>query len=151
MRLQISVASVALSITVIAATACDQPLSSIAGPTPLLEPRFSSIQAQIFESADSAGRRACTSCHTNVGRTPPAGLILTHDAAYDQIVNMPSTRKAGAIRVIPGDADNSYLVHKVEGLTDIVGLRMPYSGPPYLTDGQIMILKRWIALGAPNN
>jgi|SRR5215467_13511464 len=151
MRLQISVASVALSVTVLAAVACDQPLSSIAGPTPLLEPRFSSIQAQIFESTDSAGRRACISCHTNVGRTPPAGLMLTHDVAYNQIVNMPSTKKAGAIRVIPGDADNSYLVHKVEGLTDIVGLRMPYSGPPYLTDGQIMILKRWIALGAPNN
>jgi hypothetical protein len=151
MRLQISAACVALSITVLAVAACDQPLSSIAGPTPLLEPRFSSIQAQIFESTDSAGRRACISCHTNVGRTPPAGLMLTHDVAYDQIVNMPSTKKAGAIRVIPGDADNSYLVHKVEGLTDIVGLRMPYSGPPYLTDGQIMILKRWIALGAPNN
>jgi len=151
MRLQISAASVALSITVLAAAACDQPLSSIGGPTPLLEPRFSSIQAQIFESADSAGRLACVSCHTNVGRTPPAGLILTHDVAYAQIVNMPSTRKSGAIRVIPGDADNSYLVHKVEGLSDIVGLRMPFSGPPYLTDGQIMILKRWIELGAPNN
>ena len=151
MRLQISWAGVALSITALAAAACDQPLSSIAGPTPLLEPRFSSIQAQIFESTDSAGRRACISCHTNVGRTPPAGLMLTHDVAYSQIVNMPSTKKAGAIRVIPGDADNSYLVHKVEGLTDIVGLRMPYSGPPYLTDGQILILKRWIALGAPNN
>ena len=151
MRLQISVASVALSITALFAAACDQPLSSIAGPTPLLEPRFSSIQAQIFEQSDSAGRRACISCHTNVGRTPSAGLNLTHDVAYEQIVNMPSTRKLGAIRVIPGDADNSYLVHKVEGLSDIVGLRMPFSGPPYLTDGQIMILKRWIALGAPRN
>jgi hypothetical protein len=151
MRLQISIASVALSVTVLTATACDQRLSSIAGPTPDLEPRFSSIQSQIFESSDSAGRRACISCHTNVGRNPSAGLMLTHDVAYDQIVNMPSTRKAGAIRVIPGDADNSYLVHKVEGLPDIIGVRMPFSGPPYLTDGQILILKRWIALGAPRN
>ena len=86
-----------------------------------------------------------------VGRSPAAGLNLTHDAAYGQIVNMASTKKTGAIRVIPGDADNSYLVHKVEGLSDIVGVRMPYSGPPYLTDGQIMILKRWIALGAPRD
>ena len=77
--------------------------------------------------------------------------MLTHDVAYDQIVNMPSAKKAGAIRVIPGDADNSYLVHKVEGLPDIIGVRMPYSGPPYLTDGQILILKRWIALGAPRD
>lgn len=151
MRLQISTASVALSITLLSAAACDQPLSSIAGPTPLLEPKFSSIQTQIFESTDSAGRRACISCHTNVGRSPAAGMNLTHDVAYDQIVNMPSTKKTGAIRVIPGDADDSYLVHKVEGLSDIVGVRMPYSGPPYLTDGQILILKRWIALGAPRD
>ena len=46
---------------------------------------------------------------------------------------------------------NSYLVHKVEGLSDIVGVRMPFSGPPYLTDGQILILKRWIAVGAPRD
>jgi len=138
-------------VIVLSSVACDESLSSLAGPTPSLEPTFSSIQAQIFESTDSAGRRACIACHTNVGRTPPAGLMLTHDAAYDQIVNVASTRKAGAIRVIPGDPDDSYLVHKIEGLPDIVGIRMPFSGPPYLTDGQILILKRWIALGAPRN
>lgn len=138
-------------VIALASVACDQSLSSLAGPTPNLEPTFSSIQAQIFESSDSAGRRACTDCHTNVGRNPSAGMMLTHDAAYTQIVNVASARKAGAIRVIPGDPDDSYLIHKVEGLPDIVGVRMPYSGPPYLTDGQILIIKRWIALGAPRN
>lgn len=133
------------------AGACDEKLSTLAGPTPNLEPAFSSIQSQIFESTDSSGRRACVSCHTDVGRTPPAGLNLTHDSAYGQLVNVASSRKAGAVRVIPGDADNSYLVHKVEGTPDITGLRMPYSGPPYLTDGQILILKRWISVGAPRN
>ena len=64
---------------------------------------------------------------------------------------MPSRLKPGAIRVIPGDPDNSYLVHKVEGRPGIVGLRMPFSGPPFLSDGQILILKRWIELGAPRN
>ena len=151
MRLQFSLLATIFGIACVAASACDQSLASLAGPTPLLEPTFSSIQAQIFESTDSAGRRACVSCHTNVGRNPPAGLNLTHDAAYDQIVNVASTKKAGAVRVVPGDADSSYLVHKIEGLPDIVGVRMPFSGPPYLTDGQILILKRWIALGAPRN
>ncbi len=151
MRLQNLLATIAFGIAAAFSSACDQSLASLAGPTPSLEPTFSSIQAQIFESTDSAGRRACVSCHTDVGRNPPAALNLTHDAAYDQIVNVSSTRKAGAIRVIPGDPDNSYLIHKVEGLSDIVGLRMPYSGPPYLTDGQILILKRWIAVGAPRN
>ena len=49
-----------LCLTVlIAATAafaaCDENLSSIAGPTPNLEPTFSSIQAEIFESTDVGG------------------------------------------------------------------------------------------------
>ena len=48
-------------------------------------------------------------------------MNLTHDVAYDQIVNVASARKAGAIRVIPGDPENSYLIHKVEGSPDIVG------------------------------
>lgn len=130
---------------------CDENLSTLAGPTPNLEPTFSSVQAQIFEATDSAGRRACIDCHTNVGRTPPAGLNLTHGAAYDQLVNVASSRKTGAIRVVPGDPENSYLVHKIEGRPGITGVRMPFSGAPYLTDGQILILRRWIAIGAPRN
>jgi hypothetical protein len=109
------------------------------------------VQSQIFETTDVAGRQACVACHTNVGRTPSGGLNLAHEVAYDQIVNAPSRGKPGAIRVIPGDPDNSYLVHKLEGSSDIVGRRMPFSGPPFLTEGQILILKRWIATGAPRN
>lgn len=133
------------------AAGCDQRLSTLAGPTPGLEPTFSSVQSQIFETTDVAGRQACVACHTNVGRTPAGGLNLVHALAYDQIVNVASARKAGAIRVIPGDPENSYLVQKIEGRAGIVGVRMPMSGPPFLTDGQILILKRWIALGAPRN
>jgi hypothetical protein len=78
-------------------------------------------------------------------------MNLDHAVAYDQLVNVASRGKPGAIRVIPGDAENSYMIHKIEGLGDIVGRRMPFSGPPYLTDGQITIIKRWIANGAPRN
>ncbi len=134
-----------------AAIGCDESLSSLAGPTPDLQPTFASIQKNIFETTDSAGRTACVVCHSATGRSPSGGLNLDHAAAYASLVNVPSQRKAGAIRVIPGDPDSSYLVHKVEGLPDIVGRRMPFNGPPYLTDGQITILKRWIAIGAPNN
>ena len=130
--------------------ACDEKLSSIAGPTPNLEPTFASIQKEVFETTDVAGRVACTGCHTSTGRVPAGGLNLNHDVAYDSLVNV-AARKPGALRVVPGDPENSYLVHKIEGRAGIVGLRMPVSGPPYLTDGQIFILKRWIALGAPRN
>jgi hypothetical protein len=133
------------------ATACDESLTTLAGPTPNLEPTFASIQSQVFETTDSAGRTACTNCHTNVGRNPSGGLNLTHDLAYDQLVNVPSRNKPGAIRVVPNDPDNSYLIHKVEGGPGIVGNRMPNNGPPYLSAGQILILKRWIEIGAPRN
>jgi hypothetical protein len=144
-------ASVFLCVTCFAFAACDQKLSTLGGPTPNLEPTFTSVQSQIFETTDVAGRQACVNCHTNVGRNPSGGLNLAHAVAYDQIVNVASARKPGAIRVIPGDPENSYIVHKIEGRTGIVGLRMPVSGPPFLTDGQILILKRWIALGAQRN
>ena len=62
-------------------------------------------------------------------------------------VGVASRQKAGAVRVVPGDPANSYLIQKIEGRSDISGVRMPIRGP-YLTDGQVAIIKRWIELGA---
>jgi hypothetical protein len=42
-------------------------------------------------------------------------------------------------------------VQKVEGRAGITGQRMPFNGGPYLTSGQILILRRWIELGASRN
>ncbi|MQA30538.1 MAG: hypothetical protein GEU82_12005 [Luteitalea sp.] len=129
---------------------CDENLSTIAGPTPALTPTFSSIQRDIFASTDSTGRLACSGCHTSVNRVPAGGLNLTGDLAYEQLVNVASARKAGAIRVVPGDPDNSYIIQKIEGRSGIVGVRMPLT-PPYLSDGQITIIRRWIETGAARN
>jgi len=71
--------------------------------------------------------------------------------AYDQLLNVASRGKPTATRVVPGDADNSYIVQKLEGASGIVGRRMPFAGAPFLTDGQMLILRRWIAIGAPRN
>ena len=135
----------------LATSACDEKLSTLAGPTPSLQPTFSSVQSQIFETTDVAGRQACVSCHTNVGHAPSGGLNLTHDVAYDQIVNVAARESPALMYVTKGDPDNSYLVQKLEGLSGLPGRRMPFNGPPYLTDGQILILKRWIVTGAPRN
>jgi len=140
-----------LVMALIGAASCDEPLSTVAGPSPTLTPTFSSIQAEIFETTDSAGRAACIQCHTNVGRQPTGGLNLTHDSAYAALVGVASSGKPGAVRVIPGDPENSYIIHKLEGRPGIVGQRMPRTGGPYLTEGQILIIKRWIAEGAENN
>ena len=133
-------------------TSCDEGLSTIAGPTPNLAPTFSTIQRDIFEASDSSGRSLCVTCHTNVGgRVPAVGLNLLHDVAYDQLVNVSSTQRPGVLRVAPGNPDGSYLIQKLEGHSSIVGLRMPRNGPPYLTAGQITIIRRWIELGAPRD
>jgi hypothetical protein len=132
-----------------AAAGCDEGLSSVTGPTPLLEPTFSAIQRDIFDAADSSGRPACTQCHNARLGFVPGGLNLT-TGAYANLVNVRSFGKPSATRVIPGDPDNSYLVHKLEGRPGIAGLRMPL-GSPYLSDGQILVIKRWIELGARND
>lgn len=130
---------------------CDEKLSDLTGPTPNLEPTFSSIQREIFDTTDASGRLACTNCHTNVGRNPSGSLNLVAGVSYANLISVASTAKPGAVRVIPGDPDNSYVVHKLQGSPDIVGVRMPRGNGPYLTDGQMMVIKRWIATGAPNN
>ena len=141
----------ALALT-LGSLACDESLSPIAGPTPDLEPTFTSIQRDIFETTDAAGRTSCVTCHTTEGgRVPAANMNLMHDVAYDQLVNVSSREVPSLKRVLPGDPDSSYMVHKIEGRPGIVGVRMPLNGPPYLTPGQILIMRRWIELGAPRN
>jgi len=102
------------------------------------------IQAQILNPA-------CTACHTDDGRTPAAGLNLKSGVAISSMVGVSSTAKPGAIRVIAGNPSGSYLVQKLEGAADIVGLRMPRNGPPYLTVEQVALIRQWIQNGAPNN
>ena len=128
---------------------CDEALSDLTGPTPDLEPTFSSIQQQIFSNGDSSGRPACTNCHNAVW-SRFNGLDLTAAVSYNNLVNVPSRFKAGAVRVIPSDPENSYLIHKLEGRSTIAGVRMPLNGP-YLQPGQILVIRRWIEIGAPNN
>jgi hypothetical protein len=59
-------------------------------------------------------------------------------------------QQPNVLRVRPGNPDASYLLHKVEGRVGITGLRMPFV-PPYLSQGQLLILRRWIETGAPRN
>ena len=125
-------------------------LSSLTAPTPNLAPTFSAIQLAVIGQSSDSNPQRCILCHTSQGRAPAAGLDLSA-SAFSHLVNSPSVNKPGATLVIPGDPDNSYLIQKLEGTTGIVGLRMPRNGPPYLTDGQIQIVRRWILLGAQND
>ena len=139
-----------LAAVSIGAAGCDEPLSDLGGPTPNLEPAFSSIQREIFDNGDASGRVPCVQCHNPGGRQFAAGLDLTAASSYASLVGAASRQKPGAVLVVAGDPENSYLIHKLEGRTDIAGTRMPRVGPP-LTDGQIQIIEGWIARGARND
>ena len=135
-------------ITTLGSVGCNESLSNLTGPTPNLEPTFTSIQQNIFSSSDSSGRPACTNCHNPALNR--GGLDLSPAVSYNNLVNVASRLKAGAVRVIPSDPENSYIIHKLEGRSTIAGVRMPLGGP-YLEIGQIQVIKRWIEIGAPNN
>ena len=147
-RVQQAVLAAALAL---GAAGCDEKLSDVAGPTPDLEPTLSSIQREIFNTTDSSGRLACIQCHSDNGRVTAGNLVLLEGRSYNQLVQRASSFKPGAVLVVPDDPDGSYLIHKLEGRSDIIGQRMPRTTGPFLTDGQISIIRRWIELGARND
>ena len=140
-----------LAAMTVAATGCDEKLSDLTGPTPDLEPTFSSISQNIFQSTDASGRAACIQCHNAVGSRFAAGLNLEASVAYANLVGVASTQRPELRRVAPGDPQTSYLIDKLEGRAGIVGQRMPRTAGPFLTEGQMLVIRRWIEIGAPNN
>jgi hypothetical protein len=138
-------------VAAVSISACDENLSSIAGPdTPDLEPTFTSVRRDILTLTETgSGRRQCIACHTANGRTPAGQLNMDTPNVYGALVNVASRQRPESMLVKPGDPDNSYLIRKLEGRDINLG-RMPLNGP-YLTVGQISIIRRWIELGAENN
>ena len=67
--------------------------------------------------------------------------------AYAALVNVASPA-TGEVRVIPGNANDSYLVKKLEGRQN-AGVRMPVGGQ--LSDTDLTNVKNWINQGAKNN
>jgi hypothetical protein len=102
-----------------------------------LAPNFDSIQANILEPL-------CEHCHA--GANAPAGLRLDAANSYAQLVGIPSVERSSVLRVAPGDPNNSYIIHKLEG-TQAVGERMP-AGLPALPQTDINVVRQWIADGA---
>ena len=65
------------------------------------------------------------------------------------LVNADAWSEPAFKRVLPGDAENSYLVIKLEG-RQLVGLQMPLDADP-LDEIDLTNIKNWINNGAPNN
>lgn len=106
-----------------------------------IQPTISSIQNEVFTPI-------CSRCHTGPpGPTLPAGMDLSSESAsFDSLVNVASIQQPGVLRVAPGDPDNSYLIHKLEG-TAATGSRMPQGGP-FLEQATVASIRQWIGDGA---
>jgi methionine-rich copper-binding protein CopC len=101
---------------------------------------FQSIQENVFTPI-------CAKCH--IGGGAPEGLQLDAAHSYNLLVGAPSAEQPNLLRVKPGDPDNSYMVRKIEGLSSITGLQMPYMEMP-LSQPTIDAIRQWITNGAPN-
>jgi hypothetical protein len=110
------------------------------GGGPVANPSFAQDIQPIFTNGC-----AVSNCHN---ATAQAGMNLSSGMAYGNIVNVASTSEPGFMRVLPSDAENSYIVVKLEGRQN-VGARMPLTGS--ITSDQIQTIKNWINNGAPNN
>jgi hypothetical protein len=100
---------------------------------------FQSIQNNVFTPI-------CSLCH--IGAGAPEGLQLDAAHSYNLLVGVPSNEQPSLLRVKPGDPNNSYMVHKIEGAPGIVGGQMPLGETP-LPQATIDAIRQWIANGAP--
>ena len=110
---------------------------------PAAAPTLTQMQATIFSH--------CVGCHTGGGAALPQSMNLTTAAnTFSNIVGVASVEQPALKRVTANDADNSYVIQKLEGLGSITGSRMPLGGP-FFDQPTIDQLKAWINAGAQNN
>jgi len=81
----------------------------------------------------------CVKCHTEKGIMggPPEGYRL---ASYADTVST-----GDRVRVVPGNPEASELLRRIRGQALP---RMPFDGPPFLTDDETALIEQWIADGA---
>src|ERR1700722_15869879 len=116
-----------------------QPISE-GGTSGPITAEFQSIQDNVFTPI-------CSKCH--IGASAPEGLQLDAGHSYNLLVGVPSTEQPALLRVKPGDPDDSYMVHKIEGLPGIDGGQMPLGETP-LPQATIDAIRQWITNGAAN-
>jgi hypothetical protein len=114
---------------------------------------FGLIQSKIFNT--SCAIRDCHSSKDDAGYGQHK-LLLTEGQSYSNLVKIdPVNENAladGLKRVLPGDAENSFLLHKIHCDTEHhahdYGNLMPIGKDP-LSQGQIDFIEAWIEEGAP--
>jgi mono/diheme cytochrome c family protein len=118
----------------------DRGASVLQDPSPDPEPTvsFSDDVQPIFDAR-------CIVCHDSDG---PSGLTLLSGASYGELVGVTAAGYT-ALRIAPGDPENSVLYNKITD-SGLYGGIMPAVGPP-LTAEQISAIATWIEEGALDN
>lgn len=124
----------------LATSTCKSPAAPSTDPPLKNDPSFSGDIQPIFTASC-----ALSACH---GTAAQAGLSLNQGSAYGNLVNVVSTSEPPKKRVLPGDAENSYIVIKLEG-RQTVGAQMPQGAS--LRSNSLQNIKNWINMGAKNN
>ena len=93
----------------------------------------------------------CSPCHTAeaLGDLDMSTRALAFQNLVDKGAAGPACAGNGRVRVVPGNAEESLLVHKLEGTQDC-GSRMP-RGRMALPTASIDLIKAWIEGGAKND
>jgi hypothetical protein len=104
-----------------------------------LQPTLASIQEAVFTPV-------CTACH--FGPVPAGELNLEDGSSAAALIGVKRPFDP-EIRVIPGDAANSFLIMKLEGNLPLLsqGQQMPLGGP-FLPPTAIAVIRAWIDAGA---
>ena len=122
------------------------------GPREVARPTFTKDVVPLFQGSCGFG----SGCH---GTAQPAGYLPLVTSVADAATLRarllePSVREPSLPRVKPGDAQGSFLLHKLTG--DFTGLpcasgacgeRMPQRSTP-LPDADVALISRWIDQGA---
>jgi hypothetical protein len=116
---------------------------------PVLEGKLSSLQTLVFDK--SCATSSCHNATVNAGN-----LVLDKGASYAQLVGAfaknAGAKKQGLKRVDPGKPDASFLVMKVQAITDdTYGQVMPTSSPTGLPAAELAAVRAWITAGAKND
>jgi len=91
-------------------------------------------------------RGKCRTCHTGGGQgVEQSGFKID---SYAQL--RAGGQHSGTTIVVDGHPCSSILVLKIDANPPF-GRRMPYNGPPYLSTGDIQLVRDWIAEGAHDN
>jgi mono/diheme cytochrome c family protein len=104
-----------------------------------VKPTAESLETVTYAHVAPLFAQRCAKCHTERGLMGPApeGYRLT---SYDTTLSA-----LDRVRVIPGQPRASELVRRIRGWSLP---RMPFDGPPFLSEDEIQLIEKWIAQGA---